>query len=149
MKTKAEKAAPAGKTEAEERLDRQGFQKIIAETNRQRGLASEYAGQAGNFVKTQAKRYGLSASIMTKTAGLARMDPSRRLGDLIALVQYAEQMGWWDPSQIDAFHDGRALFTRIAGRFQEPAAEASQEEVNTERLQGIKTLQVLTNSAAA
>lgn len=84
-------------------LDAAEFQRVIAEANRQQGLASEYNGSAGKVVRDAIDRLGLVRAAFNYTRKLSKMDEAKRQGEIRAFLEYIEAAGFLD--QSDAFSD--------------------------------------------
>lgn len=99
------------KTEAEERLSREDFQRIMKEMTRQGQNVSEYQGQLGQYVKNQVEHYGLNRAALTTVRRTDKMEPAKALETIRATIQYWYLNGDFD--QLDAFDDITILLRRI------------------------------------
>lgn len=99
------------KTEAEERLTREDFQRILKEMTRQGQNVAEYQGQLGQYIKNQIEHFGLNRAALTVVRRTDKMEPAKALETIRASIQYWYLNGDFD--QLDAFDDLTILLRRI------------------------------------
>lgn len=96
--------------------------RVVDEVRRQKKLASEYAGNAGQAGKNFLETTGLKASVLSLAVRLDGFEVERRTEFLRELVRLCDNLGHFD--QIDAFDDLggilRGIGEKIGGQQAEP-----------------------------
>lgn len=131
-------------TEHERQFLDADFARDFAEFRRKRGHAKDYAGQVGQHLKLSKERHGTHLGAFKLAEKLEGMDSPDSNDFLRGLFLYALRLGLFQ--RFDLFDDFVTLLRRIVVEFDGNGAPAdpSQEEINTERLKGIKALDALT-----
>lgn len=75
----------------------------VAEAGRQKAHASEYAGLAGQAVKTFTERHGINRKAFGFITGLHKLDDQKRQSCLRDALILADRLGYFD--QTDMFDD--------------------------------------------
>lgn len=98
MAKKAKKTqAASGAVPAEE------LKRVIKEFARQSASASEYAGHAGQVIKTAVDRYNLDRKAFRFILALSKMEETKRQATLRGLLEYADKLEMFD--QISLMDD--------------------------------------------
>lgn len=90
------------------------FQRIIAEINRQKSLASEYNGAGGKLTRDAIANHSLDRKAFGVVTSLAKVDEQKRQATVRALFEYVEKAGFLD--QLDAFNDVTDMLAAIVER---------------------------------
>lgn len=97
----AKKLSPA---QAQARgVSREELLRVVKEHDRQSAHASEYAGHAGQVIKTAVDKHNLNVKALRAAIGANKMEPSKRQDYLRSFIDYAFKLGFFD--DIDAFDD--------------------------------------------
>lgn len=95
-------------------LDHDEFRRLLAEADRQSGLASEYAGSAGKVIRDGIDRLSLNRKAVQMTRSLNKLDPAKRNEAIRCLHEYIEAAGFYD--QMDAFSDAVDYLAQLVDR---------------------------------
>lgn len=101
MAKKVKHDAPA--SHVVKRIDAEKFQRTVAEINRQKENASEYAGMAGKLVSTAIDQQSLDRVAFGFTLRLSRMDAAKQQAAIRNFIEYVGAAGMLD--QLDAFSE--------------------------------------------
>lgn len=82
------------------------FQRVIAEANRQKGLAAEYSGSHGKVVRDAIERLSLRRGPFATTCKYSRMDAAKRTDEILTSLNYFVAAGFFD--QMDMHFDAVA-----------------------------------------
>lgn len=116
MAKKAKKTEAAkGSVPAEE------LKRVIKEFGRQSASASEYAGHAGQVVKTAVDRYNLDRKAFRFILGLSKMEETKRQATLRGLLEYAHKLEMF--AAVDAFDDVIDTMENIISEVKESAGK--------------------------
>lgn len=99
------------------------IKKIVAEFSRQSNHASDYAGTAGQYLKNQVERTGISAKVFRTLARMEKTDEAARQSIIRQTIHGWRAMGYLD--QIDLFDDLRTDLRAILEGGEEADGEAA------------------------
>lgn len=119
------KTAKAEKKDGEISAD--DMKREIANVNRQKANAAEYAGHAGQAAKNAIERYGLDRTAFTFVTRLSRMEETKRDAAIRSTVVYASKAGMFD--QLDAFSNFADVLEEIAAeiRGRRPSSRGAED----------------------
>jgi hypothetical protein len=83
----------------------------IAEVSRQKGLASEYAGNAGKATASAIERHGLEKTAFTFARRLSDVEEGKRSAIIRSSLDYWYKLGFFD--QFSMFDDLRDILRTI------------------------------------
>lgn len=95
------------------------LKRVVKEHKRQADNASEYAGHAGQVIKTAVEKHNLDLKALRFAIGLSKMDEAKRQGIIRAFIDYANKLDFF--SATDAFDDVVAEMEAICKEIRERA----------------------------
>lgn len=79
------------------------LKRVVKEFAHQSASASEYAGHAGQVIKTAIDQHNLDRKALRFTLGLSKMEEVKRQATIRALIEYAHKLDMF--AAVDAFDD--------------------------------------------
>lgn len=107
----------------------------IAEVSRQKGLASEYAGNAGKATASAIERHGLEKTAFTFARRLSDVEEGKRSAIIRSSLDYWNKLGFFD--QFSLFDDIRDTLRAIL-------EEIEQNDNSKPATEGAETIAALT-----
>lgn len=117
MAKRAKKTQPANANVPAEEL-----QRVIKEFARQSASATEYAGHAGQVVKSAVERYNLDRKAFRFILGLSKMEETKRQATLRGVLEYSHKLEMF--ASVDAFDDLIDTMETIISEVKEMAGKA-------------------------
>lgn len=79
------------------------LKRVVTEFQRQSANASEYAGHAGQVIKTAVDRHNLERKALRFVLGLSKMEEAKRQATIRSMMEYAHKLDMF--AAVDAFDD--------------------------------------------
>lgn len=93
------------------------LKRVVKEFQHQSANASEYAGHAGQVIKTAVDQYNLERKALRFVLGIAKMEPAKRQATLRSTIEYAHKLDMF--ADVDAFDDILSLMDTICEEVRE------------------------------
>jgi len=123
-----------GEGDGLKRITAAQLKREVEEISRQKGLASEYAGNAGKATQSAVERFGLEKTALTFARRLHDMEEAKRSGVIRASIEYWVKLGFLD--QLDMFSDTAEMLSDILKRAHnvQPAKKSADDAAVDEAL---------------
>jgi len=117
------------KTELAEKAPASEVRKVVNEFTRLTNLSADYSGNAGQYLRNQCERLGISAKTVRKLRSMERQDEGKRQSEIRETIYGWLAMGYF--AQIDAFDDIRTLLSEALAATGGDGGQDSDDEVET------------------
>lgn len=119
-------------------FDEKEYVRVIDEANRQAKLVAEYNGNLGSVIKNAAENLGVDRQTIAFVRRLANMDPAKRDGRIIDLLNGMNAMRFLDALAVVDGEGVRDHLVRIAEDVQSrdpaPTADAKQAAKDVDKV---------------
>lgn len=100
------------------------LRRVVKEHKRQGDLSSEYAGHAGQVIKTAVDKHNLNLKALRAAITASKMEETKRQDYLRSFIDYAYKLGFFD--SIDAFddvlNDFETIIAEVRARAEKPTS---------------------------
>lgn len=107
------------------------LRRVVKEHKRQADNASEYAGNAGQVIKTAVDKHNLNIKALRAAITASKMEETKRQDYLRSFIDYAYKLGFFD--SIDAFDDVltdfETIIAEVRARAEKPSSGAADSIV--------------------